>query len=145
MLQRFFSPREWTAQATDVAALLLRLTLGTLMITGHGFMKLQHVLAGEYGFGDPIGIGATPSLFLVLFAEVGCSILLLIGLWTRLAIIPLLFTMLVVIFVVLLPSGAPMERIESALHFLLPYIALFWLGSGQYSVDALLKRKSTMA
>ena len=140
MWKKLTSPSLWSHAGTDWAALILRLTLGVLMIKGHGWFKLMHVLEGDWQFGNPIGIGEVPSLFLAVGAEVGCSILLILGLWTRVAILPLIFTMLVIIFGVLLPMEAPWEKLESALHFLLPYLALFYLGSGKFSVDYLLKK-----
>jgi putative oxidoreductase len=140
MLKRLLSPSMWLGNSIDLAALILRLTLGLLMLI-HGLPKLMKIIGGDLHFGNPIGIGEIPSLFLVVFAEVFCSILLVIGLWTRLAIIPLVITMLVAVFLVLLPMNAPIDKIESVLHFLIPYFALFLLGSGRYSIDAILKGK----
>ncbi|WP_418654480.1 DoxX family protein [Tenacibaculum soleae] len=56
-------------------------------------------------FADPIGVGATASLTLTVFSEVLCCILLIIGLGTRFATIPLLITMLVAAFVVYINDG----------------------------------------
>ena len=140
MWQRLNATTVWSANALDWAALILRSTLGLLMIIGHGWFKFSHILEGNYQFGNPIGIGPVPSLFLAVGAEVGCSFLLILGLWTRLAILPLVFTMLVALFMVLLPMGAPWEKIESVLHFLIPYLALFLLGSGKYSLDHFLEK-----
>ena len=141
MWKKWNTSTPWSINAVDWAALILRLTLGLLMIIGHGWFKLSHILEGDFKFGNPIGIGEVPSLFLAVGAEVGCSILLILGLWTRLAILPLVFTMLVALFLVLIPMGAPWEKIESVLHFLIPYFALFLLGSGKFSLDYILERK----
>jgi putative oxidoreductase len=139
MLQKFLSPARWSADATDWASLILRLVLGLLMLP-HGYSKLQTVLSGDLKFADPIGIGEPVSLILTVFAEFLCSILLVIGLGTCLAIIPLVITMLVVVFIVHAPDG--MDQKEHPLLYLLPYIALFFLGSGKFSLDAFLKRSN---
>jgi putative oxidoreductase len=139
MIQKLFSPSSWSANATDWASLILRLTLGLLMLS-HGIPKLMKLLNGTMEFGDPIGIGVPASLTLTVFAEVFCSILIIIGFWTRLALIPLIITMAVAVFIVHINDD--LGTMESALMYLLSYTALFLLGSGTYSMDAVLKRKA---
>jgi putative oxidoreductase len=78
-------------------------------------------------------------LILTVFAEFVCSILLIVGLGTRLALIPLIITMLVAVFIVHAPDG--MDKKEHGLMYLLPYFALFLLGSGKFSLDAFLKKE----
>jgi len=75
------------------------------------------------------------SLGLAVFAEVICSILILIGFKTRLATLPLIITMLVAVLVV--HFSDPFAIMEKALLYLLLYIILLFGGSGKYSVDAL--------
>ncbi|MDI6046365.1 DoxX family protein [Flavobacterium yafengii] len=139
MIQKLFSPSSWSANATDWASLILRLTLGLLMLS-HGIPKLMKLLNGTMEFGDPIGIGVPASLTLTVFAEVFCSILIIIGFWTRLALIPLIITMAVAVFIVHINDD--LGTMESALMYLLSYTALFLLGSGTYSMDEVLKRKA---
>ena len=138
MIQKLFSPTSWSANATNLASLILRLTFGLLMLS-HGIPKLINLTNGTMEFGDPIGIGVPASLALTVFAEVLCSVLIIIGLWTRLALIPLIITMAVAVFIVHINHG--LETMELALMYLLSYCALFLLGSGRFSVDAILKRK----
>ncbi len=126
---------------TDIAILLLRLGVGGLMLT-HGIPKLIRLFGSEpIQFGDPIGIGVEASLALTVFSEVICSVLIIIGLGTRLASIPLFFTMVVAFFVV--HAADPFQRKELAFFFLIVYVVLFLTGSGKYSLDHfLLKRKT---
>ena len=87
----------------NLGTLLLRLSFGGVMLLAHGLGK-----ASSYpnpNFPDPIGLGADISLILAIFSEVICSFLLVLGLWTRLAAIPLIVTMLTAVFVV--HSGDP--------------------------------------
>ena len=82
---------------SHIALLLFRIAVGALMLT-HGIPKLQKLLSGsEIQFADPFGFGPGVSLGLVIFAEFFCSILLMIGFATRLAVIPLMITMLTAI------------------------------------------------
>ncbi len=121
-----------------IATLILRLTAGGFMLT-HGLPKLQRLLSGDFQFADPFGFGPGISLGLAVFAEFVCSILLVLGLGTRLVTIPLMFTMAVAAFIT---HGAdPFGRKEMALLYLTAYLVLFLLGSGKYSVDNFLQKK----
>lgn len=125
---------------TDIALILLRVGVGGLMLT-HGIPKLINLFdSNPVRFGDPIGIGMEASLALTVFSEVICSIMIIIGLGTRLAAIPLFFTMGVAFFIV---HGAdPFKNKELALFFMIVYLVLFLTGSGKYSLDQyFLKRK----
>lgn len=105
----------------------------------HGFPKLQRLLAGEMQFGDPLGLGPEISLVLAVFAEFFCSILIVLGLGTRLAVIPSIVTMAVAAFIA---HGAdPFGRKELALLYLVGYVVLLLSGSGKFSVDRIISRK----
>ncbi len=83
----------------DFGLLLLRVLLAAGLLT-HGIAKIANFSALSTSFLDPLGIGVLPALLGAIFAEVVCSILVLIGLWTRLTVLPLIFTFIVVFFVV---------------------------------------------
>jgi putative oxidoreductase len=104
----------------------------------HGIPKFGMLFSGEpVQFLPLFGLSATASMALAATAEVGGSLLLIFGLGTRLAVIPLIFTMLVAVFVA--HASDPLAVKEPAIHFLLVYFALLFAGSGRYSVDKLLK------
>ena len=126
------------SRTTDLVLLLLRLCFGGLMLVNHGWGKAAKLLAGEYGFPDPLGIGSAASLTLATFAEVVCAFLVMIGLFTRLSVIPLIVTMLVAVFIQ--HWGDPFTKMESGLLYLIPYICLLLKGPGSYSVDGALGR-----
>lgn len=128
-------------RSLDFALLILRLAIAGLMLT-HGIGKLNTLLeGGEIKFPDPIGVGSVLSLVLTVFAEVFCSALILIGLATRLAVLPLIVTMLVAVLVIHAADG--MQEKELAFHYLLAYLVLLFAGSGKFSVDSLISRKTT--
>jgi len=117
---------------------MLRLTAGGFMLT-HGVPKLQRLLTGEFQFGDPIGLGPEVSLILAVFAEFFCSVLLILGLGTRLATIPLMVTMAVAGFVA--HGTDPFGRKELALFYLVAYAVILLLGGGKYSTDRFIFKK----
>jgi putative oxidoreductase len=123
----------------NIIVLIVRLAVAALMIT-HGLPKLNKLLAGgEIQFADPFGLGQVMSLVLVVFAEFFCSILIGIGLGTRLASIPLIITMLVAAFIA--HAADPIGKKELALLYLVIYLFLLVTGSRKFSVDYLIMRK----
>ncbi len=134
MLKSLWSTRPF---AVDLGLLILRICLGGLMMT-HGWPKFIHYSENAAEFPDPMGVGSSVSLMLTISAELFCSAFLLVGLFTRAVLIPLMFTMGVAIFII--HSGDPFGNKEHAISFLIPYITLFLTGPGSYSLDRLLKR-----
>jgi len=123
----------------NLIILIVRLSVAALMIT-HGLPKLSKLLAGgEIQFTDPFGLGPALSLVLVVFAEFFCSILIGIGLGTRLASIPLIITMFVAAFVA--HADDPIAKKEMALLYLTFYLLLLVTGGRKFSVDYLITRK----
>ncbi len=135
MLKKILSNQ---ALNTDLALLILRLGISFLMAR-HGYDKLQTLLSGSSDFPDPLHIGGQASLFLTVFAEFFCSLLLGLGLLSRLSTIPLIICMLVIVFV--LNAGSPLDETEHALLYVLGYLCIFFAGSGRYSIDAVWLKK----
>ncbi|MES2488010.1 MAG: DoxX family protein [Bacteroidota bacterium] len=123
---------------TDVATLLLRLFFGG-MFAYYGYGKIINYDAYSAGFTDIIGIGAKLSFNLVIFGEFVCGILILLGLFTRFAVIPSFITMVVAYFVAHGQDNFA-DKIP-AFTYLILSIIVFILGSGKYSLDALLFNK----
>lgn len=138
MIKSIFNPGSYP-NSINFVLLLLRLAVGILMLT-HGMGKFSTLFGGgPIQFPDPIGVGATASLALAVFAEVFCSILLILGLGTRLAAIPLLTTMLVAAFVVHATDG--FGRQELPLLYSAIYFVIAITGAGKISVDNWIYRK----
>ena len=124
----------------DVALFILRVGAAALILT-HGIPKLLMLFGGgEIQFLDPVGLGMEISLTLSVFAEVICAVLLILGLASRLAAIPLIINMGVAFFIV--HAQDPFQVKELALVYLLIFTTLLITGSGKYALDHyLLKRK----
>lgn len=129
---------DYSSFNTDLAALLLRLAFGGMM-TYFGYLKFINYSQILPMFGDIIGIGAKLSFNLVIFAEFFCGILVLLGLFTRLAVIPILITMIVAFFIA--HAKDPFQVSQSAFIYMVLCLPVFILGSGKYSIDYLLFRK----
>lgn len=135
-MKKLFSTR-WSDSLMHFWLLIYRILISVFMLT-HAWPKALRLFSGaEISFADPIGIGAVPSLVLAVFSELICSVLIIFGLGTRLATIPLIVTMAVAAFVV---HGAdPFAKKEMALLYLVAYIGLLISGPGKFSVDKYLK------
>lgn len=126
---------------TNLTLLIIRLTFGGLMLLNHGIPKINRLFGDEpVRFMDFMGIGAETSLALAIFAEAICAILVMVGLFTRYSVIPLIFTMIVAVFVA--KQGSPLADRELGLLYMMAFIGLIFSGAGKYSLDeALLKRR----
>ncbi|MCD8539684.1 MAG: DoxX family protein [Leadbetterella sp.] len=116
----------------DLGLLILRFFSFGFMLT-HGWPKFQKVVAGNFQFGDPVGLGSGFSLGLAVFAEFFCAILVMLGLFTRTALLFNAVTMLIAAFVV--HASDPFKTKELALIYLVISVALIFTGPGKYALD----------
>lgn len=130
MTKRFLTTTSNTY--ASLGLLILRLGIGGLMLT-HGYPKLMRLFSGDIKFGDPLGIGGEISFILIVFAEFLCSILIMLGIYTRLAAIPLIIAMATAAFIH--HAADPLNVKELALLYLVVYVCLLFTGSGKYAVD----------
>lgn len=128
-----FPPGMKNSLLNNVGLALLRIGVSLMMILGHGLGKFQNLIAGNFEFPNPIGIGSTPSLFLAVIGEFIAPILILIGYKTRLAAIPAAITMAVAFFAVHIND--PFKVQEKALYYLLAFVVIALVGPGKYSLD----------
>jgi putative oxidoreductase len=124
--------------AFNLATLILRVGLGVLMIPNHGWAKLSHFAERKEKFMSFMGLGSTVSLGLATFAEFFCSLLLILGLFTRLATIPLLVTIFVILGIHNWKFFGEHELVPA---FLFGYLAILLLGPGKFSLDARISKK----
>src|SRR5215210_6865781 len=115
------------------AILVLRIGAGSLIMIQHGLDKLMHFAQKASKFPDPFGIGHTTSLSLVVFAEFFCAAFVVLGLFTRLACIPLVIAMGVALFSA--HKGEFFGAGESAGLYLVCFIAILVTGPGKLSLD----------
>ena len=73
----------------------LRLTGCLLLLHVHGLPKVFHFSEELTRIEDPFGLGPYMSLIPAIFAEVVCPIFILLGIFTRLACLPIIGVLLV--------------------------------------------------
>ncbi len=130
-----------TSNKTDLALLVARIAVGAFMLT-HGLPKLVLLFSGgQVQFPGLFGMSPELSLGLAVFAEVFCSLLVIAGFGTRLAVVPLISTMLVAVFYV--HAADPFARKETAAIYLVFFSLLLLTGGGKYSVDYWRQYKSS--
>ena len=117
---------------THIGLLLLRVGFSIGLMT-HGYGKFLRVWDGNFKFGDPIGIGSTPSLVLAAFGEFIAPIFILIGWKTKLFSIFPAFTMLVAFLIQ--HDGDPFSKKEKSFLFLVAFILIYLTGPGKYALD----------
>ena len=73
-------------KATDIGLLIIRVMVGACLIYHHGAEKFYsfHELL-THPVMDPIGLGVVPSTIIAGFADGVCSLLVLLGLFSRYA------------------------------------------------------------
>lgn len=114
------------------ALLWTRIVLGVLMILNHGLPKIEKYEVLKVEFYNFMGLGPQFSLILAILAEVMCSLLIVFGLFTRLATIPLIVTMLVAVST---NSWAVLGKAEMGFLYLTGFVLLLLIGPGSYSLD----------
>jgi putative oxidoreductase len=81
----------------NISMLLLRVGAGGLMLQ-HGYDKLVKFGSMKQEFMSFLGMGSTFSLSLTIFAEFFCAMFVIMGLFTRITVVPLIIAMGVALF-----------------------------------------------
>ena len=118
--------------------LLVARVIFALLLAMHGWQKLQGFEQMSAHFPDPLGLGSSLSLTLAIFGELACSLALVIGLASRLVLLPMIFTMCVAFFMV---HGGSIAEGELAFIYLVVFVLLFLTGPGRFSVDGWIAKK----
>ena len=124
--------------STNLASLILRLLFG-ILFAHYGYTKISMFDVIVPQFPDYLGIGGKGALIVVIIAEFVGGILIAIGLFTRLATIPIFITMAVAFFVA--HANDPFQVKQIAFVYLILAPVIFLLGGGKYSIDSLIFKK----
>jgi putative oxidoreductase len=117
---------KYSSAAFNLSMLILRLSAGLWLITKHGLDKLQNFSTIQTHFYNFMGIGSKLSLMLAIFAELFCSTLVVLGLFTRLAVIPIIFMLIVAVFGA--KAAQPLLNKELDFLYLIPFVGYFFAG-----------------
>ena len=130
-----FLSTKYSNGAFNFGMLVLRIATG-LLLANHGYTKLMKFSALKYKFMNFMHLGSTISLSLIIFAELICGVLLILGLFTRFACIPIIIGMGVVVFVA--SNGHIFAEGERGMIFLAATITILLCGPGKISVDGMI-------
>ncbi|MEO7314785.1 MAG: DoxX family protein [Ginsengibacter sp.] len=133
-MRRFLSIK-YSTGAFNFGMLVLRVVLGILVIS-HGYAKLISFNKLQHTFMNFMGLGSTVSLTLIIFAELFCSVFLILGLFTRFAVIPIIIGMFVVVFMA--SNGDIFGPGEKGMMYLAASITILFCGPGRISVDGMI-------
>ena len=131
-MKKLFSTKV-SENAFSFALLVLRLGAGSLIMINHGLDKLMHFAEKSNQFADPFHIGSATSLALVVFAEFFCAAFVIIGLFTRIACIPLIIAMSVAEYSAI--KGDFFGKGELPGLFLVCFLTILITGPGKVSLD----------
>ncbi len=134
-MKKFFST-QYSQFSFNLSMFLLRAGAGGLLFYNFGWRKLINFSQMKDNFPDPLHIGHAPSLILIIFAEVFCTVLLIAGLMTRLAAFVLVAAFVVIVFVV--HKNSPVKQYLDAIQFLLAFVFVLFCGPGKWSLDKMI-------
>ncbi|WP_294479578.1 DoxX family protein [uncultured Bacteroides sp.] len=132
MIYNFLFPTKPNSVRVSSLLLSVRIIFGILLMT-HGLQKWSNFHELSLVFPDPVGLGSPLSLGLAIFGELICSMAFIIGFVYRLAMIPMICTMLVAFFVI--HGGDAFAVKELAFVYLVVFIVMYITGPGKFSID----------
>lgn len=123
-------------QSVDLGLLILRVSMGFSMLILHGWVKFQNfnTIAPKFMRLFDV-VPSNISLGMAIFAEVVCSVLLIVGFFTRFAALNLVITMAVAFFIYHKRELSGPESGELALVYLIGFATLVFAGGGKYAAD----------
>ena len=119
-------------QVAENGIFLLRVSAAIMMLS-HGIPKALDYEQLVTSFPDPLNVGSEMSAMLIVFAEVGCAGLLLIGLFGRFAAVTLFIAMMIAAFVH--HFADPWTTKELPLLYAAVFACLALTGPGSTSID----------
>lgn len=125
----------YSAGAFNTAMLLLRLCFGILMMS-HGYDKLVHFNQTAQHMPSLFGMSTSITTALVVFAEFFCSLFIILGLFTRMACVPLIIGLTYALAIS--HQWNIFGQGEKAALFLGSFLILLIIGPGKISVDGMI-------
>ena len=140
MLERILK-LQFIPSSNDWGMLALRLGICGSLFLKHGYEKIFTFSQMAVNFPDPLHIGSTPSLICALIGDSVCSLLIVVGLATRLSALYSLSVILVawgiVHHFIYFPHSA--DHGQVCWLYIAGLIPILIAGPGRFSIDFLLK------
>ena len=133
------SSTKYTDTQIGLGLLLLRLVAGLALLINHGLPKINNyntiLEKWSHSF---LGLPNHIQLYMIIFAEFICAGLIVLGLFSRLACIPIIVGIGFAFFIA--HDGQIFGNGEMAGIFLTIFLTLLITGPGKYSIDYFLKK-----
>ena len=128
---------KWNKNYESIGIGLLRIRFGLMLVLAHGWPTFNGLLTGGGGdYPNPLGLGGKASMFLMVFAEFFCALFVVLGLYTRIALIPIIVGFFTAFFV--FHSGDSFGSKELAFNYLVVFVLLFITGPGRFTISDLI-------
>ena len=123
-----------SSSSTDIGLLLLRVTSGLSIFIKHGIEKLSNHAHMASRFPDPVHIGRHPSFMFAMVSDAICSLLVVLGLGTRVAAF-IIFMNLGVAMYFVHHLAFRTDHGEMIVAYMAGFLALIFTGAGRFSLD----------
>ena len=123
----------------DMGLLILRIWAGLSLFRLHGIEKIVNFPAMLNHFPDPLHIGALPGLLFAALSDAVCSVLVMLGLLTRLSSLIIVIN-LAVVFIFLHNFSFMQEHAQLVYVYLGSYLTILIAGAGKFSIDNLIRQ-----
>ncbi|WP_343742798.1 DoxX family protein [Herbaspirillum huttiense] len=120
----------WPVPPLDLGLLFLRVAGSFMLFYVHGLPKLMHYAHELTVIEDPFGLGPMVSLWSAILAEALCPVLIALGLFTRLACLPIIGVLLVAMLAV--HPGWSIAEGQFGWLLLVIFTAIALCGPGQW-------------
>nr|WP_315224717.1 DoxX family protein [uncultured Flavobacterium sp.] len=117
----------------DLGLLVLRVLAVFSILKAHGLPKLLNFQDSLIHIPDPLGLGATFSIYYAIFTNIFCAILVALGLGTRFAAFFIITLTLSGLFIVHINDSAKVQDTPLIYSILFGFIT--YMGAGKYSLD----------
>ncbi|GGP24402.1 DoxX family protein [Silvimonas amylolytica] len=133
-MNRFSSYFASSRSSVNAGLLFLRISASLLLLAVHGWPKFAHYTAQLQEIEDPFSLGRQFSLWFALFVEVICPPAIMLGVLTRLAVLPVVILLLVAMLAV--HPDWSLAQGQFGWLLLIAFGSLLIAGPGDWSVDA---------
>jgi putative oxidoreductase len=133
-MKRLLSTR-YTDTVFNLALFLLRVSFAVQICLNHGIPKLANYGVWKTQFYNLLHIGSSFTLMLSIFAEVFAAMLLVLGLFSRLAALILVIDTFFASFIY--HQGHPIKTYEDAIMYFFAFLCILLVGPGKISVDGM--------
>lgn len=123
----------WDEWAQDLGLFFLRVSGALFLLWVHGLPKLLNYSAQLLVIEDPFHLGANVTLMLAIFAEVLCPLLIIAGIFVRLACLPILSVLLIALLVV--HPQWTLDEGQFGWLLLILFTSLFIAGPGRLALN----------